>query len=144
MEDSRVSTAASLPENFLHMPWAIALLFPWKACNTKRVDKPRSRATSYRRVTSITAIPFVTLQLRQQQRGLEEALAQSSPRPKAKPRGLLYKLISCWMIAREYELSSPASIACADSSPQELQLLQLVLFTSFLNSWPDGIWSSRL
>lgn len=87
MKDPRVSIAASHPENFLYTPWAMAL-FPQKACNRKYMDKQSgSRPTYYRRVMCITTIPFVTLQLIHQQGGLEEAVAQSSLRPKATPVG---------------------------------------------------------
>lgn len=61
VEESRT---ASLPEKFLSMPWAMALLFPWKMCNRKWTDKAGSRATYYRKVTCTTALPFVTLQHR--------------------------------------------------------------------------------
>jgi len=73
MENPRVSIAASHAENFLYTPWAV---FPQKACNRKCADKQSgSRAMYYRRVTCITAVPFVTLQLSQQRGGLEEAVA---------------------------------------------------------------------
>lgn len=88
MEDPRVNIAASYPENFLYMPWAMPLLFPRKASNRKCVDKQSgSRATYYRRLMCITAIPFVTLQLSHQQGELEKAVAQSSLGPKATPVG---------------------------------------------------------